>query len=154
VLGGWWWWVGIWDLGKFVCLYFRFPLSAPLPATCATCHLPRRRNAVANRNTKGFKNKTREKRGTRNEERGTRNEERGQKTEDRRPRSYRTKGHSKKKVTDPCVYLVNFRGTNQPRNITFLPQSKLVRFWAFLGEGSSKTRFKKKMQKVHVKNFS
>jgi len=28
----------------------------------------------------------------------------------------------------------------------------LAFFWAFLGEGSSKTRFKK-MQKAHVKNF-
>jgi hypothetical protein len=31
-----------------------------------------------------------------------------------------TKGHSKKKVTDPYVYLINFRGTNQPQNIIFL----------------------------------
>jgi hypothetical protein len=30
------------------------------------------------------------------------------------------KGHSKKKVTDPYVYLINFRGTNQPQNIIFL----------------------------------
>jgi hypothetical protein len=58
---------------------------------------------------------------------------------------------TKKKVTDPCVYLVNFRGTNQPQNIMFLDLF-LVRFWAFLGEGSSKTRFKK-MQKVHVNFF-
>jgi hypothetical protein len=30
----------------------------------------------------------------------------------------------------------------------------LLRFWAFLGKGSSKTSFKKKLQKVHVENFS
>jgi hypothetical protein len=65
----------------------------------------------------------------------------------------KNQGALKNKVTDPCVYLVNFRGTNQPLNITFLPKTKLVRFWAFRGEGSSKTRLKKKMQKVHVKNF-
>jgi hypothetical protein len=64
-----------------------------------------------------------------------------------------TKGHSKKKVTDPCVYVINFRGTNQPQSTIFLGFF-LVRFWAFLGEGSSKTRLLKKMQKVHVKNFS
>jgi hypothetical protein len=29
-------------------------------------------------------------------------------------------GALKKKVTDPCVYLLNFRGTNQPQNIIFL----------------------------------
>jgi hypothetical protein len=31
-----------------------------------------------------------------------------------------SKGHSKKKVTDLDVYLVNFRGTNQPLNYFFL----------------------------------
>jgi hypothetical protein len=44
-------------------------------------------------------------------------------------------GHSKKKMTCPCVYLINFRGTNQPQNIIFL-DFFLVRFWAFLGKWS------------------
>jgi hypothetical protein len=44
---------------------------------------------------------------------------------------------TKKKTTDPCVYLINFQGTNQPQ--IFLAFF-LVPFWAFLGEGSSKTR--------------
>jgi hypothetical protein len=37
------------------------------------------------------------------------------------------KGHSKKKVTDPYVYLINFRGTNQPQDIIFL-QKKISTF--------------------------
>jgi hypothetical protein len=74
--------------------------------------------------------------------------------------SYRTplgcgerKGHSKKKVTDLDVYLVNFRGTNQPpKNISSL--FFLVRFWAFLGKGSSKTPLKYFCKKSMSKTFS
>jgi hypothetical protein len=52
------------------------------------------------------------------------------------------KGHSKKKVTDPYVYLINFR--NQPTPKYYLSSLFFtVRFWAFLGEEKSKTRFKK-----------
>jgi hypothetical protein len=50
--------------------------------------------------------------------------------EARSPRSARG---TKKKTTDPDVYLINFRGTNQPHMFFF------VRFWAFLGKGSPKT---------------
>jgi hypothetical protein len=56
-----------------------------------------------------------------------------------------TKGHGhgalEKKVTVPCVYLISFRGPNQAQDI-FSSLFFLVRFWAFLGEGSSKTRQK------------
>jgi hypothetical protein len=52
--------------------------------------------------------------------------------------------NSKKKVKGPYVYLTNFRGTNQPQNIIFLDF-----FWAFLGEGTSKTR-----QKISKKNLT
>jgi hypothetical protein len=67
--------------------------------------------------------------------------------------THEVKGHSKKKVTDPCVYLINFRGTNQPQNIISWAFF-LVHFWAFLGEGSSKTRPKKsKKSKSMSKTF-
>jgi hypothetical protein len=60
-------------------------------------------------------------------------------------------GALKKTLTDLDVCLINFRGTNQPQNICFL-DFFLVRFWAFLSKGSSKTRFKK-CKTVHVENF-
>jgi hypothetical protein len=40
------------------------------------------------------------------------------------------------------VYLIGFRGTNQPQNTFFFFNFFLVRFSAFLGKGSSKTRLK------------
>jgi hypothetical protein len=62
------------------------------------------------------------------------------------------KGHSKKKVTDPYVYLISSRGTNQPPNIIFLHFFFEYVFGRFSVRGVQKHDFKK-MQKVHVKNF-
>jgi hypothetical protein len=58
-------------------------------------------------------------------------------------------------VTDLGVYLVNFRGTNQPPKDFFSSLFFLVRFWAFLGKGSSNVKNTTKifLQKVHVENF-
>jgi hypothetical protein len=52
----------------------------------------------------------------------------------------------------PAYIWLTFEEPTNPK-ILFFFTFFLVRFWAFLGEGSSKTRLKKKMQKVHVKNF-
>jgi hypothetical protein len=68
-------------------------------------------------------------------------------------KSHVRKGHSKKKVTDLDVYLIYFRGTNQPP-IFFSSLFFLVRFWAFLGKGSSKTPYKYFYKKAMSKTFS
>jgi hypothetical protein len=63
------------------------------------------------------------------------------------------KGHSKKKVTDPCVYLINFRGTDQPQNIIFFT----FFFSTFLGVsrgGEFKNTIKNKCKKSMSKTFS
>jgi hypothetical protein len=58
-----------------------------------------------------------------------------------------------KKWTDLDVYLINFRGTNQPPTF-FFSLFFLARFWAFLGKGSSKTRQKYFYKKSMSKTFS
>jgi hypothetical protein len=63
------------------------------------------------------------------------------------------KGHSKNKVTDPYVYLINFRVTNNPKILFFFT----FFFSTFLGVsrwGEFKNTILKKKQKAHVKNFS
>jgi hypothetical protein len=69
-----------------------------------------------------------------------------------RPRR-RTEGPPKKS-TDPPVHLLNPRPTHPPADFFCLDFRFLVRFWAFLGEGSSKTPHKY-LQKVQLsKTFS
>jgi hypothetical protein len=80
--------------------------------------------------------------------------------EPRAPRASRLEGHSKKKLTDHGVCLINFRGTNQPQNICFLTFffSYVLRRFS-VSKGSSKTvntintRFFFLKQKVHVEKF-
>ena len=52
-------------------------------------------------------------------------------------------GPPKTKSTDPPVHLLNLRPTHPPSDFFFSWLFFLVRFWAFLSKGSSKTRFKK-----------
>jgi hypothetical protein len=59
-----------------------------------------------------------------------------------------TKGHSKQTPTDPDVYLINFRGTNQPQ--IFFVDFCFSALLAFLGKGS----FKNTIKKVHVEIVS
>jgi hypothetical protein len=61
------------------------------------------------------------------------------------------RGASKKKSTDPPVHLLNLRPTHPPPDFFFL-DFFLVRFWAFLGKGSSETPQTTKtfLQKVDV----
>jgi hypothetical protein len=60
-------------------------------------------------------------------------------------------GPPKKISTDPPVHLLNPRPTHAPSDIFFL-DFFLVRFWAFLGKGSSKTPHTIQifLQKVHI----
>jgi hypothetical protein len=49
----------------------------------------------------------------------------------------RTRGAGKKQSTDPPVHLLNLRPTHPPSDFFFFLTFFLVRFWAFLGKGSS-----------------
>jgi hypothetical protein len=63
------------------------------------------------------------------------------------------RGAGQKKSTDPPVNLlsINPRPTHPPPSGLFSPLAfLLVRFWAFLGKGSSKTPYKYFLQKVDV----
>jgi hypothetical protein len=68
-----------------------------------------------------------------------------------------TRGAGKNKSTDPPVHLLNLRPTHPPPDFFFSWHFFLVRFWAFLGKGSSKTPqkylYKRTMSKKKIKNF-
>jgi hypothetical protein len=65
-----------------------------------------------------------------------------------------SRGAAKTKSTGPSIHLLNPSPTRPPADFLFLGFYFIVRFWAFLGKGSSKTPYKYFCKKSMSKTFS